>query len=385
MAPSVPTLQQDAANLADVLPSALRALGAVDDEWLERVALRGRIALPDVRSCVVVVVDGLGANALAARRGHARFLTESGRRLRTGFPTTTAAALTSLSTGRSPGEHGVVGYSGWVDERHDVVNMLSGWNDRVPEGWLATETLFETATALGVDAVAVGPSRYRSSGFTRSVLAGARYVEAERIEDRVAAAARVVAEAGRHLVYLYIPELDAIAHRHGWQSDRWTAALETVDAALAVLASSVVPDAGVLVTADHGILDVPESANIALDADTLDAVRGVAGDPRARQLTLHERADAPRVAEAFQASLGKAAFVATFEQAAEAGWFGIVRPELRDRFGDVVIVARGTWAFNDDRALPPGAVVPRMVGQHGGLTDDELFVPLRLAAGFSRG
>lgn len=379
---SLPTAPDATANLADVLPSCLVALGAADDTWLRTHGLEARIPLRPARSAVVVLVDGLGANALGARAGHARFLTGSRRRLRSGFPTTTAAALSTLTTGRSPGTHGVVGYSGWSPDTEAVVNLLSGWDDEVPAGWLRTPTLFTEAPGIGVDPVVVGPARYESSGMTANVLSGARYVPADTVAQRVDAAVAATL-TGTALVYLYVPELDSIAHKHGWQSDRWTAALESLDGELARLAAGVARDVGVLVTADHGILDVPDETNIAIDPDLLEDVVGVAGDPRCRQLTVAPGTDVPELVEAWRSTYGKRAYVASRDEAIAAGWFGAVSDEVVPRIGDVVVVARSTWAFNDDRSLKRGAVPKRMIGQHGAMTDDEMLVPLRLAGAFA--
>ncbi len=75
MPPSVPSAPDTTANLADVLPSCLVALGAADDTWLRSTGREARITLRPARSVVVVLVDGLGSSALSARAGHARWLT----------------------------------------------------------------------------------------------------------------------------------------------------------------------------------------------------------------------------------------------------------------------------------------------------------------------
>jgi predicted AlkP superfamily pyrophosphatase or phosphodiesterase len=160
----IPATKSHRFSLADVVPSSLAALsGAVN-------ALR----LPAVDRVVVLVVDGLGASSLAARAGHARTLaplvsatTTIGSR----FPTTTASALATLTTGEAPGIHGLVGYT-VLDAAHDrVVNQLSGWDDRLdPETWQRVPTLFERARDEGIPSFAIGMERYRSTGFTRAVL-----------------------------------------------------------------------------------------------------------------------------------------------------------------------------------------------------------------------
>jgi predicted AlkP superfamily pyrophosphatase or phosphodiesterase len=328
-----------------------------------------------------VLVDGLGSNVLAARAGHARFLAANRRRIRSGFPTTTAAALTTLATGAAPGTHGVVGYSGFEPASGRVVNLLSGWDTDVPADWLLVPTLFDRATADGLAVRSIGPRRYHSTGFTKNVLAGAEYVDADGIGARVDAALAAVTAGPPTLVYLYVPELDSVAHKHGWQSDRWTSALETLDAELARLADGLPGDVGLVVTADHGLLDVPEEANIAVDEHLLEGVVGFAGDPRCRQLTLEPGRDADALAEEWRTRYGKRAWVATRREAIDAGWFGAVSDPVRPRIGDLVVAARGPWAFNDDREA--GAHHKRMVGQHGSLSDDETFVPLLLAGAFA--
>lgn len=383
MGTSVPTAPEATANLADVFPSCLVALGAADDAWLRATGREARITLRPARSAIVVLVDGLGADALAARAGHARWLATGKSRLRSGFPTTTAAALSTLTTGRSPGEHGVVGYSGWNPGTGQVMNLLSGWDTEVPADWLRSTTVFSEAPALGVDPVVVGPARYRSSGMTATVLGGARYVSADSIPDRVDAALAETA-SGRSLVYLYVPELDSIGHKNGWESDRWTSALELLDGELARLDRAVARDVGILVTADHGVLDVPAHANIAMDPELLRDVVGVAGDPRCRQLTLAPGTDVRSLVGAFRARYGKKAYVASRTEAIDAGWFGRVADEVVERIGDVVVVARGSWAFNDDRTLRDGEQPKRMIGQHGAMTDGETSVPLRRAGAFAQ-
>ncbi|MBO9041566.1 alkaline phosphatase family protein [Curtobacterium flaccumfaciens] len=387
MGTSVPTAPDAVANLADVFPSCLVALGAADDAWLRNDGLEARITLRPARSAIVVLVDGLGSAALAARAGHARWLTGAkgtgtAKKLRSGFPTTTAAALSTLTTGRSPGTHGVIGYSGWNPDTGAVMNLLGGWDTEVPADWFLTRTLFTRAAELGLDPVVVGPDRYRSSGMTANVLGGARYVSADTIPQRIDAALAETA-TGRSLVYLYVPELDSIGHKHGWQSDRWTAALELLDGELVRLDARTAADVGVLVTADHGVLDVPDHANIAIDPLLLTDVVGVAGDPRCRQLTVAPGTDVRALVGAFRARYGKKAYVASRAEAIEAGWFGQVSDQVLPRIGDVLVVARGSWAFNDDRALREDETPKRMVGQHGAMTDEETIVPLRLAGAFS--
>jgi hypothetical protein len=334
------------------------------------------IGLPRMRCAAVVLVDGLGAAALAARAGHARTLAgraAEGRPLASGFPTTTAAALTSLTTGTDPGEHGVVGYSALDPASGEVVNQLRGFDATLPPGWQRSPTLFERARTVGVRPVAVGPRHYATSGFTGAVLRGADYLGARTMEARFEALAEAF-RRGRSVGYLYVPELDVAAHAEGWGSTRWTAELETFEAALTDGLRLLGRDVGLVVTADHGMVDVARDDHVLYDTvpGLLDPVRAVAGEPRCLQLHLEQGADPIAVAAAWTAALGGRATVVTRAEAVERGWFGQVDAAVLPRIGDVLVAARGRVALYDSRNERGRG----MVGQHGSWEDEERLVPL---------
>lgn len=362
-------------SLADVLPGALDAV----------LGRPGVLGTPRVDRIVVVVVDGLGAVNLRQRAGHARTLAPALTKTSTivsGFPTTTAAALASLTTGLRPGGHGMVGYR-VLDRASDrLVNQLSGWDERmVPEVWQPHPTVFEQAAAQDVPTSVIGPSRYARSGLTRAILRGADYRPAGTVAERFAAARSVLDEGGRRLVYLYVPELDMTAHARGWESPEWTAALEMLDGEFSAFARRLGGREGALVTADHGVLDVPESSHVLVQrGPLLDGVRHLAGEPRCLQLHLEARVDADEVASRWREAEDSRAWIATRDEMAASGWFGDIGEEASDRMGDVFVAARRAVAYYDAE----DASGRSMIGQHGSLTAEETHVPL-LGFGALRG
>lgn len=375
----LPAARGQTPSLADVLTGALAAA----------TGECSTLDLAPVRSAAVVLVDGLGMSALRARSGHARRLMAATSHragvIDAGFPTTTASSLASLTTGLTPGEHGLVGYSA-LDRANDrVVNQLRGWDDRArPEVWQPNPTVFESAAERGVEPVVVGAERYRDTGFSTAVLRGARFEAHRTIADRIAAATDLLRDGEPRLVYVYVPELDQAGHADGTDSAGWTQRLEELDAALAPLERALPATAGVLLTADHGMLDIPAERRLVVDGSSAlwRGVRHVAGEPRCLHLQVDDPTRVAEVAERWLESEGSRAWVVTRAEAIAAGWFGRVLPSVEDRIGDVIVAARAEVAYYDERAAERSALA--MVGQHGSFSDAERRVPLSRWGAFAR-
>lgn len=359
-------------------PAASRSITGVAPELL--AAVRGESTwLPTARSAVLVVVDGLGAIPLRAHAGHARTLTAGMSKKDVAaavFPTTTASALTSLVTGVHPGEHGLVGYEVRDPSRDRLVNQLSGWERAHidPAQWQPVPTIFERAAQAGIPSFAVGMPGYVNTGFSIATLRGADFRGARTASDRVQIAWELADATPGAIVYCYLPEVDKAGHAHGVDSAEWVTALEDVDAAL----SQRLPDGvGVLITADHGMIDVPAHRQLVLDPDDgwRDGVRHVGGEPRMLHLYLETDADPRAVLERWRRDLSGFAEVASRDEAITAGLFGPhVTEAAASRIGDVIVIARSNHAVYDGAAADQRS--RGMVGQHGALTDEEWRVPL---------
>ncbi|MCB5292890.1 alkaline phosphatase family protein [Arthrobacter sp. SO3] len=366
-------------SIAEVLTSAAASLGVPGFE--------NRLNLPAAKRVCVVLADGLGRNLLKQKSAHTPFLRavmQSGQgrvpvSLDSAFPSTTAASLASFGTGLPAGQHGMVGYDVLDPGQDRVVNMLGGWDAGVdPQQWQPFPTVFERA-AEHVDVCTVSLPQFSDSAMTRAALRGGRYVTATTSHARTAAAAEAMAGAGRSLMYFYVNELDKAGHRHGCQSPQWEHQLEELDATVKRLSATLPAGTTILLTADHGMLDVPESQRIdySADPDLVAGVRHTAGEPRMVHLYLDESegdAGRARLIAAWRARFGDRIWAFTREEATAAGFFGAVRTEVGPRIGDVMIAARDAVAFYDTRRARPTAL--EVVGQHGSLTKAEREVPL---------
>jgi len=380
-APTVPRYGE--ASLSDLMPSLLAALDVP--------GCRNPLGLEPARRACLLVVDGLGWELLLANRTWAPFLAaaaESGSPLTAGFPSTTASSLGSIGTGRPPGEHGLVGYTIALPGMERAFNCLrwapyglGGSRNRdlrdrfAPERLQPETTAFERAAADGVTVALLGPGEHAASGFTRAVLRGGVYAGVLSLGDQAAAAARHLAGSRRSLVYAYHPDLDKTGHVRGTATDAWRLQLAHVDLLAAHLADRLPRDAVLLVTGDHGMVDLrPEQRIDLADQPELAAgVRLLAGEARARHVHAREGA-AGEVLAAWRELLGHAMWVVSGEEAIESGWFGSRVPDrVRPRIGDVVAAAFGPVGIVQRDVDPAQA---RLTGHHGSMTPAEQLVPL---------
>jgi hypothetical protein len=359
-------------SLADVLPAALTALGFPGERPGPDLAPTSRVA--------VLLVDGLGTTALRAHAHLAPFLTSllaapASTAITTVFPSTTPIALTSLGTGLTPGEHGITGLMVRLADGR-LVNMLAMPAEIDLAVLQPRPTVFERATAAGVAVTRVGPAPFATEGLTAAGLRGGDYIAAETARERVTATAAAVRRGERALVYAYYGALDSTGHRFGLDSPQWRAELAHIDGMVRRLALLMPPGSTLLVTSDHGMVDVPETNrwDVATTPALSAGVVAVSGDLRGVQVHAEPGATED-VRAAWAETLGDACWVLPQEEAVAAGFYGpVVEPFVRARLGDLLALARCNHAVVDSRVLPPAIL--GLIGMHGALTDDELGVPL---------
>jgi len=356
------------ACLSSVVPALLGRFDSEAPSWLP-VAARG------ARQVVLLVLDGLGRQQLEAGAAHAPTLAAGGGGTITSVvPTTTATALTSITTGRPPAEHGVVGYrvrvdgdNGAGDEVMNVLRWRTGAGDmrrRRPAG------SFQTALPFGGRPVpAVTRTEFASTGFTAAHLAGARLVGWSVPSTLVVELDRLL-QGGEPFVYAYYDGLDKVAHEHGL-GDHYAQELRTVDRLVGDIVDALPPGAALVVTSDHGQVEVGTSARLP-GPELLAHVEMLSGEGRFRWLHARPGATADVLAAAEDAH-GKEAWVRTREQIIDDGWFGgPLTDVVAHRLGDVALVAHEPVAFLD----PADTGETRLLARHGSLTPAEMYVPL---------
>ncbi|MHC3392591.1 alkaline phosphatase family protein [Streptomyces lavendulocolor] len=375
---TAPVPEYGTGSLADLLPTIAAGL--------EVPGFEHRIAelTPADRNCVFLI-DGLGWEQIKAHPGEAPFLASllgssrggTGRPITAGFPATTATSLASVGTGRPPGEHGLPGYTVRDPAIGELMNQLRWKPWTPPHAWQPYPTVFQIADTVGVHTAQVSSPTFRDTPLTKVALSGGTFHGRLTGEERMDLAAGQLAAGDRSLVYTYYSEVDGSGHRFGVDSDAWRGQLMCVDRLVQRLAEQLPPRAALYVTADHGMIDIPFDEQSRIDFDEDWELRaGVAllgGEGRARHVYAVPGA-ASDVLACWREVLGEQFWVASRDEAIEAGWFGpTIDERVHGRIGDVIAAA------HDDVVITASVNEPNesaMVGVHGSMTPVEQLVPL---------
>lgn len=345
------------------------------------------------RHVVVILIDGLGEQQLQTLGPHSSLRRHQLATLSSVFPATTAAAITTLLTGHSPASHGLIGWHLYCSAREagqeSIVAPLP-MSVRYPaDSSLSAEQLASQLLVcppllprLGRAAHILQPHYIADSPYSLHHAGSIKRTAYRDIDDAFACLAASLQQdhvPGFH--YLYLPQLDSLMHRQGCQSSAVQALFARLDAAFARLVDIAnQTDSALLVTADHGFVDTPQSRQISLD-DDFPALYAMLAQPLSgerRAVFCHVK---PGLHEAFTSlarqQLGHACWVVDSSQLLQAGAFGpgLPHPQLAQRCGNVTLLARDDWSIRDTLPQEKPLYLP---GQHGGVTAAEMTVPLVL-------
>ena len=359
MDPLIP--EYDGACLCNVAPTLLEP-PPERPAWLPEPAWRAP-------QTVLLALDGLGWDQLQGKAHLAPTLAAmAGGSISTVAPSTTATALSSLSLGCPPGEHGIVGYR--INVRGDVLNVLRWQTAAGDARTVIPPDAIQSRPAFGGHRPPiVTRAEFAGTGFTTAHLADVR-LHGYRVPSTLVTEVRQLLRAGEPFVYAYYDGIDKVAHEYGL-TEHYDAELVACDRLAADLIDALPPGACLVVTSDHGQIQIGD-AIVPIADEVMAHVELLSGEGRFRWLHARPGALDDLRAAAVEHHGGRA-WVRTRAEVIAEEWFG---PKVSDaaaaRFGDVVLAAIDPVAFEDPADTGPY----RLQARHGSLTSAEMRIPL---------
>lgn len=375
-------------SIVNLMASLLSARGQPSsDAALYPQAARLRAAeIARARHLILLVIDGLGDQWLQRHRPMGWLAQHRISSLTSVFPPTTASAITTYLTGDAPQQHAMTGWFMWLQELGSVLAVLPGKPRHGGGAYAAAgidpATLYEHRplfSRISRAGVMISPRSIARTSYNLAHLGNAKLRSFRDLNGLCRQIVKAVRGASAPTtVYAYWPELDAIGHRCGIESPEALAHLDQIDRQLGRLHARLRgTDSMLLVCSDHGQLDAAPGDDIEVaNLPGLEACLRIplCGEPRAAYCYLrpNQRASFERL---YSDRLEGQFRLHPSAELVDAGLFGLgpPHPHLIERVGDFTLIARDRAHIHHRLAHEKPFT---QIGVHGGLSDEELRVPL---------
>lgn len=338
------------------------------------------------RSVLLIVLDGVGYEIIKNME-RATFLKRHMKDQMTSvFPSTTSASLTSFGTGVAPQQHGITGWFVYLKEL-GVISKVLPFSPRYCDEPFSTYGIDPSIVfscppfidSLPVESYYITRDVFACSDFTRSVAGSAHIVPYSCFEGFVDAIESTVSLSScPKYIYAYWPYFDTLGHLKGLGDEHTMRHLQEIDSKLGALFERLEGQGiSVVVTADHGMIDVAGDSRVVLgDHETLKSslVMPLSGEARGPYCYVR-----PSRVDAFEhyveSELSQYCDLVKSGDMVDSGLFGLgeANAKLYDRIGDYTLVMKDSYVMLD--ALE-GESITNMKGFHGGLSRAEVAVPL---------
>lgn len=375
-------------SIVNLMASLQMGLGGREHEYLPLRQLPPE-TVAEYRQIILWVIDGLGYDYLRAHTQATHLNAAVQGRITSVYPPTTASAITTFLTGDAPQQHGLTGWYVYFRELGSVITVLPGrtrfGGTAYADGGVDVANLLNHtpfSDRIEVESYNFSPRYIVESPFNLAHLGKATGVGYDSLQDLCTKTLEIAARPGRRYLYLYWPELDTIGHRHGMWSIQAEQHLQELDKAFHLLCEQLKgSDSLLIICADHGQVDSSPGQRLLLnDYPDLNGslVVPLCGEPRSAYCYLRS-GQADRFDEALGQLPDGLASSYHSESLIDENWYGLGQPHsrLQDRVGDRVLLLQERATLHD--RLVQESAYP-MVGAHGGLSADELWVPIAMVS-----
>ncbi len=336
------------------------------------------------KNVILLVIDGLGYNCLKTRGAGTALEENLLGPMTSVFPSTTASAITTLHTAVAPQQHAMTGWHMHLKEIGVVMRSLP-FNPRIggPSlDWVEMDDVIGAGPLtkkLGAKCFTVVERSIYGSGYTVSMTAKSERLGFTTITGLFRQVSKAVRSNGKKkYIYAYWSELDSINHEHGSNSRRSKKHFQELNRRVESFIESIKGTrTSVIVTSDHGFIDTTKGKTVHLkNHPKLEGCLTLPLCGEGRAVYCYVRPSKSKDFEQYvRRELSNACTLHRSQTLIKKGLFGLFKPDKRlfDRVGDYILLMKENYVMRDSLL---GQKPKHMVGNHGGISDDEMLVPL---------
>lgn len=319
------------------------------------------------------------------------------------FPSTTSSALNTINTGLTPAEHGLFEWTLYLPEIDKTIYTLPftdiavNKRDSLLEEKVKPEILFDFPTIYqefkkeNINSFSFLNKRYAESVYSKISRKGSETLSFVNFSDLVVKLRTQVENSkGKNYFFIYWDKLDTLSHDYGPSNDSCRVELAKLSFLFLTeivqkLNKEIKKETLLIITADHGQIDINPGQTIYLNEDKLlmDSFKKdgkgeiifPTGSPRNVFLHIQEE----KLDDIFQYLKGKLedkADILKIERIIKLGLFGEnqVKTEFRGRLGDLIILPYKNFTIWREYQNKKFAYL----GHHGGLNREEMIIPFAI-------
>lgn len=345
--------------------------------------------IKDSKNIVLMIIDGLGYEYLK-RKGKSTILNKHCLGSITSvFPPTTASAITTFLTGAAPQQHAFTGWYMHLKEVGAVSTILPfcprfGGPPFSAQGISIDAALDQKPFSGMIKAqnFSISHKDIAFSDFSKAMTGNSKVLPYGSLNRFFANIRKAIKSSNRRkYIYAYWPELDSLNHRYGVGHKKSEKHFREIDKKIRGLIKSIEgTNTALIITADHGLINTSPERTIKLeDHPKMKECLSLplCGEARAAYCYVH-----PEKAQQFESYVRKnmkqCCRLFKSRELIDKNYFGLFKPNPRlfDRVGDYTLIFKENYIIRD--FIGKENKKEAVVGHHGGVSKEEMLVPLAL-------
>ena len=338
--------------------------------------------LKNFKNIVLVVIDGLGYDYLISKKDSFLYKNLKTSITSVAFPTT-ACAITTFLTGVAPQQHAITGWHINLKELGAVTTILPfvpRAKGKFDEKKIKIKDILKEKgvfSKINRRSYVLCNNEINKGSFNVDITKNAEIVNTGNLNNFFQKLKITIKKPGKKYIYAYWGDFDMFCHEYGKDDKKVGAHFNKIDKNFQRLFKKLEKDTVIIITADHGSVTLPLNKRIWLEnhpklKECLSAP--LCAEPRARCCYVHP-SKAKQFEDYIKTYLSEYCIAYKSEDLIKKGLFGLGKPnpELFDRLGDYVLIMKGNYIIKD---LIIGEKDNRHLGNHGGISKEEMLVPL---------